>query len=441
VHGRRIEGVAHRLGDAALDPSMWPEVMEEICRAVGASGAALFQSDVRTTDVPGTARIDELSRAYFGDNWHTRDLRTRGVPVLLSPPEITDEDRVTPEEIRREPLYNDFLIPQGFQWFAGVGFWAGPALWALSIQRTFPEGPFTLEDNRLLAELAPHLTEAATLSTAVGRCTIAGMTNALNLVRQPALALDRMGCVLDANAAAQALFDDDVRESRHRLVIRDSAAATTLADLLDQMRATPETIGLIGAPIIVRRARDRPLLIRVLPVGGAACCPFLGACALLVLTDLRAKPDPDPVILARAFGLTRAEARLASLVAGGMAPDAAAAKSRNLARYRPGSAEGGVRQDGNPSAERTRGAALAVGLLITGAGWYRPRRPMSTRSLRPAALGAAGPLTAAEAVVGIRTDAGTAGYSGQLTAEFLACEVELVELLQIHPKSRLIPKY
>jgi hypothetical protein len=29
----RIEKVGRRLGDAALDPSAWPELMEEICRA------------------------------------------------------------------------------------------------------------------------------------------------------------------------------------------------------------------------------------------------------------------------------------------------------------------------------------------------------------------------------------------------------------------------
>lgn len=52
--------------------------------------------------------------------------------------------------------------------------------------------------------------------------------------------------------------------------------------------------------------------------------PRLGARLLLVITDLAPKPGPDPNILAHAFGLTRAEARLASLVATGMSPDATA---------------------------------------------------------------------------------------------------------------------
>jgi hypothetical protein len=109
-----------------------------------------------------------------------------------------------------------------------------------------------------------------------------------------------------------------------RLALRDRAATVVVAGLLDQVRVLPETADLGAAPIIVRRSGRPHLLIRVLPIRVAASGAFLGAFVLLVLTDLRTKSGPDPVIIGRASGLTRAEARLASLVAGGMAPDAAA---------------------------------------------------------------------------------------------------------------------
>jgi DNA-binding CsgD family transcriptional regulator len=319
----QLEKASRRLGDAVVDPSLWPEVMEEISRAVGATGAALLQSDVRTADVPRTAGIDELFRAYFGDNWHTRDLRTRGVPALLRGEGIiTDQHCVTPDEVRREAFYNEFLLPLGFQWFAGVGFWAGAALWALSIQRTVREGPFTSEDQRLLAELSPRLTEAATLSTAVGRSVLSGMTNTLSLVRRPALALDRMGCVLDCNAAADRLFDSEIRVANRQLRIRDHKARAALDRLIDRMRVTADTASLpTGPPIVVQREGKRPVVIRALPISGAARSPFLGARALLTFADLGPKPGPDPRLLVSAFGLTGAEAKLASLIAQGTALD------------------------------------------------------------------------------------------------------------------------
>ena len=42
----QIKKASRDLGDAALDPRLWPEVMEAIARASDATGAVLLQSDV-----------------------------------------------------------------------------------------------------------------------------------------------------------------------------------------------------------------------------------------------------------------------------------------------------------------------------------------------------------------------------------------------------------
>ena len=102
----RLHRAAARLGDAALDPTIWPEIMQEISAAAGPRGAALLpqSADVRTPDVPATLEIDDfLRRSYFGEGWHQRDVRAeRGVPLLLKGiPVITDQDIVTPEEMER----------------------------------------------------------------------------------------------------------------------------------------------------------------------------------------------------------------------------------------------------------------------------------------------------------------------------------------------------
>jgi DNA-binding CsgD family transcriptional regulator len=337
VDARQLERAAQRLGEAALDPALWPDIMEEICRAVGATGAALLQGDTRTSDIPRTAGVSQLMQNYFAGGWHRRDVRAeRSVPFILGGQRVViDQDLLTPEELRCNVFYNEALYPFGFQWFGAIGFRAGEELWALTLQRTPCEGPFTAEDKRLLAALSPHLTSVATLSAAVGRSTIAGMTDVLDLVRQPALALDRMGRVLDANAAAQALFDDAVRVRERRLAVCDRKAGAELATLIDRLRAAPDAAALAAPPIVVRRDGKAPLLIRALPLAAAARNPFLGARALLLLSELQAKSGPDPTLVARAFDLSRAEARLASLIAGGLTTEAAAGRlgvSRETAR-------------------------------------------------------------------------------------------------------------
>lgn len=319
VDAERLFKVGTRLGDTVIDPAVWPQILEEISAAVRARGAALLQGDVRTADIPRTAGVDEYFRSYFSEGWQLHDIRAeRAVPRLLQGEQvIVDQDILTPEEMRRAGLYVESLIPHGLQWFAGVGFFSGDALWGLTIQRTPREGPFDQADKRALSTLGRRLTEIATLSKAVGRAVLSGINNALDLIGQPALALDQAGFVVSMNTAAAAVFDDDVRIRERRLLVRDQRARARLDVLVAQLRVTPDAAALSAPSIVVRRRSKRPLVIRVLPVDGAARNPFLGARVLLLLVNLGRASGPQPGALAQTFGLSPAEAKVASLLAEG----------------------------------------------------------------------------------------------------------------------------
>ena len=313
-----MSSVMARLGDAVVDPTAWTDIMTSICEAAGATGAVLLQSDVRTPDVPRTASTEEMVQLYFAHNWHEQDSRAPGVPRAMAGEVITDQDLLTPEQIRSDPMYNEVLYPFGFKWFAGIGFWADSAPWVLTLQRTGEEGHFDARETRLLAQLGPRLTETATLSTAVGRIALASMTGILDRVRQPAVALDRAGLVIDRNEAADAGFDADIRIRDRRLIVRDKAAQARLDQVVDLIRAAPERAALPIEPILIRRAHKGPVVLRVLPIDGAARNVFLGARAMLVFVNLTPRAMPEPGMIAQAFGLTPAEARLVALLAGGL---------------------------------------------------------------------------------------------------------------------------
>jgi DNA-binding CsgD family transcriptional regulator len=321
----RLGKACARLGDAAVDPATWPEILGQISASVSATGAVLLQSDVRTCDIPHSAGLSEMLNAYFGNEWHTRDLRAnRSFPLILKGETvITDHDIVTAEEMERSPFYNELHAPHGLRWFAGIGFRAGDALWGISIQRSPQQGPFEANDKRSLAYLSQRLTEVATLSAAVGRVALSSATNALNAVRQPAIAINRLGFVLDANAGAEDLFDQDIRVMHRRLVVYDAGAKSNLEKLANRLRITTDMGTLPCEPIVIPRRDKRPVILRVLPVHGAARTPFLGARALLTLTAVEPGPGPKPALLTRAFGLSPAEARLASIIAEGLNPERA----------------------------------------------------------------------------------------------------------------------
>jgi DNA-binding CsgD family transcriptional regulator len=331
-----LEHTVRRLGEAVLDPALWPEVIEELSRATGSFGALLVDSNGRgpgaqhTRSQQGlcTPSLAEPTATYFADGWAARDPRAmRGFWLALCGQVFLDQDIFTPDELRAAPLYNEFLYPAGLGWMAGIGFQVNGAWWALSLQRTPQDGPFDPQDKPALASLMAPLSDAATLSAAVGRSVITGMTDALDLVGRPALAIDRSGSALGWNEAADRLFGEDIRIRDRRLFVRNRAAAAAVNRLLDQLCGAADEASLRTEPVIVPRDGRPPLVLRALSISAAARTPFLGARALLTLTDLapsQPQPSATPRDLMRIFGLTPAEARLAVLIGTGMSPGEAA---------------------------------------------------------------------------------------------------------------------
>lgn len=333
VNSDRLKAISSRLGEAVLDPSLWPSLMVEICRAVNTTGAALVQSDIRTADIPMTGSAQEIFQTYFKNNLHINDVRAvRGTPLLLAgSPIVSDQDIFKSErEMLLDPLYAT-LDNYGFRWWAAVGFMSGSALWGLSLQRTKQEGQFEAPELAALSQLSRRLTETATLSKAVGRLVLSGMTNALHLVRQPALALDRRGFVIDVNSIADSVFDEEIRIRNRRLFVRDQAAKAALAMFISQLQNTSDMAPLDTAHIVVRREAKQPIVIRILPVDGAASSPFLGARAILILADLTKRPSTPQEVVLSVFGLTPTEAQVAVRIAGGLSLDQVA-EELNISR-------------------------------------------------------------------------------------------------------------
>ena len=300
--------------------------MDAICAAAGATGAALLQTDIRTPYIPRTQSVDDCFKNYFERGWQTRDTRAeRSLPLLSrGQPVVTDQDIVTPEEIHRLDFYNECALPFGLPWFAGIGLWAGSALWAMVVQRTSRQGPFQRDETRVLSLLAPRLTEAATLSKAVGQAALLVSTTRWSSSGSPrSPSIGWVSC-LRLIRLGHAIFDNDFFVHNRRLVVRDQRAVQMLEDLVDQLRTTKDTVPLPRDPIVVRRRGKRPLVIRVLAVAGPARTPFLGARALLVISDLQRRSSPEASLLAETFGLPPAERRLASTMATGISIERAA---------------------------------------------------------------------------------------------------------------------
>ena len=189
------------------------------------------------------------------------------------------------------------------------------------------------EEERSLASFTERLIEIAAAAEAQG--SVSSPTAALNAMRLPAIALDQDGFVADVNAAAETIFDNDVKIKDRRLFVRDPAARALLKDAIDQWRTSPPLNPLAADPIIVQRRDKMPVILRIWPFDGAARLPVQEVRALLTLNALGPKPGPPAAILAKTFRLTPAEAKLACVIARGASPGIAAGElkiSRETAR-------------------------------------------------------------------------------------------------------------
>jgi DNA-binding CsgD family transcriptional regulator len=189
------------------------------------------------------------------------------------------------------------------------------------------------EEERLLASFTQRLIEIAAVSGARGAA--ASPTATLNAMRLPAIALDRHGFVVDVNAAAEAVFDNNIKIKDRRLFIRDPDSRNLLKEAIDQLTNPPRPNALAVEPVIVPRTDKLPVIVRIWPFEGPSHSPAQEVRALLTLNALGPRPGAPAAILAKTFHLTHSEAKLACVIARGTPPYIAARElkiSRETAR-------------------------------------------------------------------------------------------------------------
>jgi DNA-binding CsgD family transcriptional regulator len=177
------------------------------------------------------------------------------------------------------------------------------------------------EEERILASFTRRLIEIAAVA---GQGSAVAPTAALEAMRLPAIALDQDGFVAEVNAAAEAIFDNDVKIKERRLFVRDAAARALLNEAIDHLKTSSRLGPLPAGPIIVQRQDKLPVILRMWRFGGASPLPARDVRALLTLNALGPKPGPPAAILARTFCLTPSEAKLACVIARGVSPYIAA---------------------------------------------------------------------------------------------------------------------
>jgi DNA-binding CsgD family transcriptional regulator len=336
--------------EAALEPLLWPEALKGMAHRMGASSAVALVVDLAAAEVgfAAAAGLDPRALEEYGahyarvDPWNEYLGRQPCGRPYLSQGAMADRDFADTE------FYNDFLRRYGiFHAMGGFAVRSGPLAFLCGVQRARVRGAFTPAEMRRMAAVFPHLDRAARLHRRLARAggLADGLTAALDRVPLAVLLCDGLGRAVWMNRLAEVIVrgNDGLRVTGGR--IETTAASTLTAQLRRLIGSAARSSGAAagngalhevvpaacgdddddeagGVMQLPRRWPLKALSVMVAPLAMPARAPDLAldsarpAVMLLISDPERAVALPADR-LARAFGLTAAEARLAAALATG----------------------------------------------------------------------------------------------------------------------------
>jgi DNA-binding CsgD family transcriptional regulator/PAS domain-containing protein len=331
------EGLVDLIYETAVEPELWPTVLERLADLVGGDGAILMWQHQLTGDGVGVAaRVDpDAPRAFF-EHFAARNPLRPAAEVIrrdltrFFPRIILDEDRLPKSELMRTEFYNDFMRPFDFHSTLSVGL-ACEGLYGgtVDVLRPMRRGAFSSGELQTARRLQPHLVRAFGLGRKLSGRSAVGqdLADALDQSPHGLIIADPDGRIRHANRPAEDLLRQGAGLTvfAGRIVATTADASRRLAGLVRSAGARdgPGTRG--GSMSLAAPPRRLPLALSVTPLHAERFAVFAaGPAVLITLTDLEAPVDLPAPRLREMFGLSRAEARVAQALFDGLDPREAA---------------------------------------------------------------------------------------------------------------------
>lgn len=311
--------------EAILRPDHWDVFVESFARALKANCAHLqvFDWDRQEPLAFSEWQTDPGAMHAYYDHYIATDIWLQAPHIPGEP--VRSGTLVEASTFERSEFYNDFL--RELDIYHLCGFVDGPAngiQTSLSFHRPRRAENFTCEDLALTAALAPHVNRAARIAHQVDALReMLGQSNeAMDRVSFGIVALDDTGYVREMNrSAVEILGRDDgltidacrtlqaVLPAEQRRL--EHAVAAAIRRDSGRLNVASEA-AIIG---ITRRGNHRPYAVQVVPIT-TDCADATGRRpgALIFIGDPASCHRHPITPVAKIYGLTPAESRLAELL-------------------------------------------------------------------------------------------------------------------------------
>ena len=223
------------------------------------------------------------------------------------------------EFVRKDPFYNEYLIPSGVRYTMGGRLMrAGDRLAYYALHRAPDQPCFDEVDRRALAHIYPHLARSARLflefKVLRGNWHGSSAETLIDLVDRALVVSDACGHIHFANAMAESVFRQGTAFQVENGILQ---LVTSGNDHIQFERALKNAAVLgHGSEFVAGQEREQPMYIQVIPLPSDQTDPP-NARVLLWLTPLQLDLHADPGLLRRVYGLSHKESKLACALAAG----------------------------------------------------------------------------------------------------------------------------
>ena len=317
--------------EAALDSDFWPSVLMALADTVGAAQIAMLSMDRRANVVSTFApRLGPDLLASWQKYWAFPILARASLRPMG---EIYTLDSLMPrEEFVATRFFDEFWRPSQLGLSAvGANLLVEDQFSALIFFSNAPDKEFlTTQQMHIFEVVLRHLSRAVRIGRRLGELEFeqVAAVERLESLQEGALLVDASGRVVRANAAAEAMLDDGAG------IFLDNGRLAVGSEILQKLNTSCSlSLGGPGGEFKIPREHPRsPLHVTVTPLRSKiqlADFPWIGVGTPVAIVTVH-DPDVDrrrrEINLRRRFGLTAAEAGLATEILKGDGRIAAATR-------------------------------------------------------------------------------------------------------------------
>lgn len=321
----RLSGLIGEIYDAALDPSLWHDVLQGIAGFLPGTFVNIFSQDATRKSAQAfySFGIDpKYLELYFEKYVHINPMFPATLFFEVGQV-LTTQDIMPDEEFSKTRFFKEWIRPQGAiaSSMASILEKSHTSIAGIAVGRSERQGPVDESALKRMELIVPHVRRAVTIGNVIDlhKVEAAALADTLDGVAAGMFLVEAGARIVHANASALLMADSGtvLRATRGKLSLADPEADQVLRDTLASASAGDLAVGTKGIAVPIASADGGHYVAHLLPLTSGARRKA-GAVYSAVAAVFVRKADlnlPHPVeALAKAYRLTAAEMRVMMMI-------------------------------------------------------------------------------------------------------------------------------